>query len=91
MKVTKRLALCNYDWTHIKPSDLIVLFNSFKPATGFIEKVELYQSDFGKERMENESIAGPGDIWKKSEETNDKLANRKKILKKLFTHGKKVN
>lgn len=43
----------------------MIIFNSFKPNTGYIEKIELHQSDFGRERMANESVQGPGDIWKK--------------------------
>lgn len=54
VKATKRLALCNYDWMNIASKDLMILFNSFKPATGLIKSIKVYQSNFGKERMEQE-------------------------------------
>ena len=34
--ITRRLALCNYDWMNIKANDLMLLFNSFKGKQGVI-------------------------------------------------------
>ena len=42
----------------------MILFNSFKPQTGYIKNVKVYQSNLGKERMEQEELFGPQDIWK---------------------------
>jgi hypothetical protein len=52
--ITKRLALCNYDWMNISAKDLMLLFSSFKPQTGTILSVAVYYSRFGKERLAEE-------------------------------------
>lgn len=48
---TKRIALCNYDWMNINAKDLMILFTSFKPATGTITSVSVYYSEIGKNKM----------------------------------------
>ncbi|KAK3352577.1 hypothetical protein B0T25DRAFT_542299 [Lasiosphaeria hispida] len=58
-EVTNRLAVVNIDWDHIKSADLMALFSSFIPAGGRIQKVSVYPSEFGKERMEREEVEGP--------------------------------
>ncbi len=64
MQVTKRLALCNYDWMNISSKDLMILFNSFKTNTGYIKNVKVYMSNLGKEKLEEEEKHGPRGIWK---------------------------
>ncbi|CAO3611761.1 unnamed protein product [Cunninghamella blakesleeana] len=56
---TKRLALVNMDWDKIKSMDLFQVLNGFKPKTGVIERVSIYPSEFGKERLELEEREGP--------------------------------
>jgi len=68
VKATKRLALCNYDWMNISSKDLMILFNSFKSSSGFIKSIKVYQSNFGKEQMEQEETFGPQGIWNDEEE-----------------------
>jgi hypothetical protein len=51
VQATKRLALCNYDWTNISAKDLMILFNSFKQKSGFIRSIKVYMSNFGKEKL----------------------------------------
>ena len=46
----------------------MILFNSFKPPTGLIKSIKVYQSNIGKEKMENEEKYGPQGIWKDEEE-----------------------
>ncbi|KAF3355137.1 Pre-rRNA-processing protein ESF1 like [Verticillium longisporum] len=59
-EVTNRIAVVNLDWDHIKSQDLMALFSSFLPTTGGrIEKVTIYPSEFGKERMQREELEGP--------------------------------
>jgi hypothetical protein len=42
----------------------MVLFSSFVPSGHSIKRIAVYQSQFGKERMEAELIHGPKDIFK---------------------------
>ena len=58
-EVTNRIAIVNIDWDHIKSVDLMALFSSFVPAGGRIERVMIYPSEFGKERMQREEMEGP--------------------------------
>jgi len=64
--VTNRIAIVNIDWDYIKSVDLMALFSSFVPPGGRIEKVSVYPSEFGKERMQREELEGPPkEIFKK--------------------------
>lgn len=68
-EVTNRLAIVNLDWDHMKSVDLMALFKSFIPVGGRIEKISIYPSEFGKERMQREELEGPPkEIFKKSAE-----------------------
>ncbi|KAM7197250.1 hypothetical protein V8F33_005678 [Rhypophila sp. PSN 637] len=58
-EVTNRIAIVNIDWDHIKSVDLMALFSSFVPSGGRIEKVSIYPSEFGKERIQREELEGP--------------------------------
>ncbi|KAK4172657.1 putative Pre-rRNA-processing protein ESF1 [Triangularia setosa] len=65
-EITSRFAVVNIDWDHIKSVDLMALFSSFAPPGGRIEKVSVYPSEFGKERMQREELEGPPrEIFKK--------------------------
>ncbi|KAH9891449.1 hypothetical protein F4778DRAFT_335461 [Xylariomycetidae sp. FL2044] len=65
-EITKRIAIVNLDWDHIKSADLMALFSSFAPKGGRIERVSIYPSEFGKERMQREEVEGPPkEIFKK--------------------------
>ena len=70
-EVTNRIAIVNIDWDHIKSTDLFALFSSFVPAGGRIEKISIYPSEFGKQRMQREELEGPPkEIFKKSKKDN---------------------
>lgn len=56
---SKTLAVVNLDWDHVRAADLLITFTSFLPAGGKIEKVCIYPSEFGKERMQREEVEGP--------------------------------
>lgn len=58
-EVTSRLAVVNLDWDNIRASDLMAVFSSFLPGNGQLQKVTVYPSQFGKERMEQEETEGP--------------------------------
>lgn len=54
------------DWTHIKAVDILAVLRSFAPAAGApggvrggVQRVTVYPSDYGLERMEAERVAGP--------------------------------
>ncbi|KAI1346806.1 hypothetical protein F5Y01DRAFT_296955 [Xylaria sp. FL0043] len=71
-EITKRIAVVNLDWDNIKAVDLMALFSSFAPQGGRIEKVSIYPSEFGKERMKREEVEGPPkEIFKKTPEDED--------------------
>ncbi|KAI0388009.1 hypothetical protein F5Y04DRAFT_15934 [Hypomontagnella monticulosa] len=70
--VTRRIAIVNLDWDHIKSADLLALFSSFVPKGGRIERISIYPSEFGKERMQREELEGPPrEIFKKGSGSED--------------------
>ncbi len=58
-EVTSRIAVVNLDWDHIRAVDLMAVFSSFLKGAGRIEKVTVYKSEFGRERMDREEMEGP--------------------------------
>lgn len=58
-EVSSRIAVVNLDWDNIRSVDLMAVFNSFVRPGGKIHKISIYQSEFGKERMEREELEGP--------------------------------
>lgn len=56
---SKTLAVVNLDWDHVKSDDLFITFSGFVPKGGKIERIAIYPSEFGKERMEREEVEGP--------------------------------
>ncbi|KAI1174655.1 hypothetical protein F4777DRAFT_552988 [Nemania sp. FL0916] len=73
-EITKRIAVVNLDWDNIKATDLMVLFSSFVPHGGRVEKVSIYPSEFGKERMKREEVEGPPkEIFKAAAKDGDEL------------------
>ncbi|KAF4998300.1 hypothetical protein FGRMN_3349 [Fusarium graminum] len=70
--VTNRIAIVNLDWDHVKSTDLMALFNSFLPDTGGkIDRISVYPSEFGKERMQQEEVEGPPKALFKSSKNDD--------------------
>ncbi|KAI5464916.1 hypothetical protein BGZ63DRAFT_378994 [Mariannaea sp. PMI_226] len=72
-EVTNRIAIVNLDWDHVKSNDLMALFSSFlADTTGKIEKISIYPSEFGKERMQQEELEGPPkELFKKTARSDD--------------------
>lgn len=56
---SRRLALCNMDWQNLKAEDLFVLMSSFVPANGVVLSVRIFPTEFGKQRMQEETTHGP--------------------------------
>ena len=59
-----RLALLNYDWAKLRAGDLMIAFSSFLPPGGRLNRVTVYPSDFGLQKLKQEELEGPGDIFK---------------------------
>ena len=57
------IAVMNMDWDHIRAIDLFSIIASFTPP-GAVERVQVFQSDYGAERMAKEKIQGPTNLWK---------------------------
>ena len=59
---TRRLAVCNMDWDRVGAADLYLVLSSFCPASGTVTSVQIFVSDFGKERLEEEARLGPAEL-----------------------------
>ena len=94
-EVTRRIAIVNLDWDYIKSQDLLALFSSFLPRDkgGKIERVTIFPSEYGKERMQREEFEGPPkDIFKpakpsKDDEDIDSDEEEDKIRNELLEGG----
>ena len=77
---TKRLAIVNCEWQHIRACDLFAVLRSFVPKGGSLEKVTVYPSDFGLERMAVENKYGPLSAFQKDDKkkAKAKAADKKK-------------
>ena len=53
---TRRFAMMNMDWEHIKSVDLLMLMRSFQPKGGRVECITIYPSEFGIEQMKKEEV-----------------------------------
>jgi hypothetical protein len=73
--VTKRFAVLNCDWTRIRAIDLFALCQSFAPATGAVQNVTIYPSDYGLEKMKEEEQFGPQGLWKDEKDEKEKEAS----------------
>ncbi|KAK0861731.1 pre-rRNA-processing protein esf1 [Friedmanniomyces endolithicus] len=58
-EVSHRLAAVNLDWDNIRATDIMTVAASFVPSGGRIERVTIYPSEFGRERLEREELEGP--------------------------------
>lgn len=68
---TSRLAIMNCDWDNLKAQDLMSVMQSFCPAGKTVQKVIVYPSDFGIEKMANEATHGPPKIWTGGNDDSD--------------------
>lgn len=60
---TPRLAVLDLDWEHVRAVDILAVLRSFCPPKGRVQRVTVYPSDYGLERMAEEATAGPQGIW----------------------------
>ena len=69
-EVSSRLAVVNLDWDNIRSQDLMAVFSSFLETTGQLNRVAIYPSEYGKERMQREEMEGPpAEIFADEEQT----------------------
>ena len=102
-EVSSRIAVVNMDWDNIRAADLMAVFSSFCPSSGRVERVTVYPSEFGKERLAREDIKGPAsDLFARREkrepdgstghdsadEDEDEEAVEKTIRKSLLQEDK---
>ncbi|KAJ2896511.1 hypothetical protein MKZ38_005464 [Zalerion maritima] len=86
-EVTNRIAIVNLDWDHIKAVDLLSVFSSFAPTGGKIERVSIFPSEFGRERMQREELEGPPkELFKKGKKLKE-ASNEEEESKKLLQEG----
>jgi hypothetical protein len=57
--VTRRIAAVNLDWDNIRAADIMAVSSSFVPTGGKVQRVTIYPSQFGKERLQREELEGP--------------------------------
>ena len=50
------------DLIRVGAADLFLVLSSFCPASGTVTSVEVFLSDFGKERLEEEARLGPAEL-----------------------------
>ncbi|ONH65988.1 Pre-rRNA-processing protein ESF1 [Cyberlindnera fabianii] len=85
---SRRFAVVNMDWDHVKSHDLFATFQSFVPTSGLIESVSIYPSQFGKERMQREEVEGPPrDLFKKKQVSDDEDSDRELDIKDIIEEG----
>lgn len=63
------MAVLNMDWSHVRAVDIFTILSSFAPP-GAVKRVQVYLSDFGKERLARDERFGPVDIWKKKKNSS---------------------
>uniref|UniRef100_A0A6N2M125 Uncharacterized protein n=1 Tax=Salix viminalis TaxID=40686 RepID=A0A6N2M125_SALVM len=68
---TRRLAIVNMDWRHVRAVDLFVVLRSFLPKGGQILSVSVYPSEFGLQRMKEEEVRGPVGLFDDENEKSD--------------------
>ena len=67
---TRRLAVVNLNWDHVRSVDILAVLRSFVPAGGRILSVTVYPSEFGEQRMAEEATVGPGGLLASKKKRN---------------------
>ncbi|MCO5613649.1 hypothetical protein L7F22_067927 [Adiantum nelumboides] len=68
---TRRLALMNMDWDHLRAVDLLAVMNSFLPKGGQILSISVFPSEFGLQQMKEEEKRGPQKIFQSQSSDED--------------------
>jgi hypothetical protein len=70
---TKYMAVTNMDWENVRAVDLFAILSSFAPP-GSVKRVQVFPSNFGIERMAQDALYGPTNLWKKKTQTEQSSA-----------------
>ena len=73
---TRRLAVVDQEWQHLRAVDILVVLRSFAPKGGEVTRVVVYPSDFGAERMRREAVEGPLAAFKPKAKDRAKRSSR---------------
>lgn len=86
---SKTLAVVNLDWDNVRSPDLMITFASFLPSGGKINRIAIYPSEFGKQRMEREEVEGPPkEIFQKSKKKHTKDEDDSDVdVRSLYEEG----
>ncbi|GAX82620.1 hypothetical protein CEUSTIGMA_g10046.t1 [Chlamydomonas eustigma] len=91
MDETKRIAIVDLDWDHVKAVDILAVLRSFAPTGADVVRVTVYPSDYGLQRMAEEVVAGPKHIFKSSEAKKGKSAGNKRPASDSEEDGDEVD
>jgi len=80
---TDRLAVVNMDWDRVGADDIFLVLSSFCGVGGSVTSVEVFLSDLGRERVEEEKTLGPRELRqiKGGEEDDGLMVDKKKAIK----------
>lgn len=84
----RRLAAMDLDWDHVRAVDIFAALRSFLPAGGSVQRVTVYPSDYGLQRMEEDARSGPQGIFKAASDADEQKALHQK--KRLPSHAATV-
>lgn len=86
---SKTLAVVNLDWDNVRSPDLMITFASFLPSGGKINRIAIYPSEFGKQRMEREEVEGPPkEIFQKNKKKHTKDEDDSDVdVRSLYEEG----
>lgn len=81
-EATRRLAIVNCDWDHVRATDLYAILFHTLPLGGQLHDVKIYLSDFGKKMIEHERVHGP-DLWLKPGEEEPVAEAEEPVMEEL--------
>merc|ERR1712106_15738 len=83
-QIFKRMAMTNMDWDRLNAKDIFVLAASYLPTGGRLERVTVFTSNFGSERIELEKTDGPKMDYKIADPEERKKAHQLDRLKYFY-------
>jgi len=83
-QIFRRMAMTNMDWDRLNAKDIFVLAASYLPTGGRLERVTVFTSNFGSERIELEKTDGPKMDYKIADPEERKKAHQLDRLKYYY-------